>query len=137
MGEEQRVKILRSYSKVWKIERVFYQLGGINLPLAVALNSLLYYLMFLVITVALSRFKVISLIPPLYRFILLPGALAWLFNNKLLDGKNPVAFLRSIFTHYLVIWFKGSRIVRFRNIKVKNERAIFKNKISFRVLIKV
>jgi len=134
---QQQVRILRSYSKVWRIERMFYQLGGYNLPFPLAINAIIYFAGFMVLSVAMSKFAFFKWIPSLWRYALIPGALAYAFNNKLLDSKNPLSFLRSVLTHFFVIIFKGSRIMRFRNVKVKNQRAVFNTKISFRIISKV
>lgn len=132
--EKERV-ILRSYSKVWKIERYLYNLGEINLPNPIALNTLIYWMGFSILMVILSKIPLIGMISPMYKFLVIPGALAWFFNNKLLDGKNPLAFIRSILVHYYIIFFKGHIISRFRYIK-NTKKAIYKSKISYRILKK-
>ena len=131
--EERRI-LLKSYSKVWKIERILYNLGGWNLPSPLALNTLIYWVGFAILMKFVGMLPLIGQISPMYRYLLIPGALAWFFNNKLLDGKNPFAFMRSILIHIFVITTKGHIISKFRYIKPKNTKVIFTSKISSRII---
>lgn len=133
---EEEYKVLKSYSKVWRIERMFYEIGGVNLPFPVAFNALIYYIVFVFLIYVLRGVVIINKIPPLYKYLFIPGGLAYLFNSKLLDGKNPIGFLKSILIHYYVIFFKGSKVVRYKYIKARKEKAKYTNKISYRILEK-
>lgn len=127
------VRILKSYSKVWKIERVFYQIGGVNLPNPVALNTLLYFLVFEVLMYLLKNFPIISLLPGYLKHLFIPGGLAWLCNNKLLDGKNPFSFVKTIVVHYAVVFMYGTHINRYKYVNEKGT-AKYTNKISYRTI---
>lgn len=133
---DNEVRILKSYSKVWKIERMFYQVGGFNLPNPVALNTLLYFAGFAALIFLARNFPLVSLIPGFYKYIAIPGVLAWACNNKLLDGKNPLAFIISIIKHYVVINSYGKRINRYKFVK-NSGKAKYANKISYRVVEKI
>lgn len=133
---DRETKILKSYSKVWKIERTFYQIGGFNLPSPVALNTIIYFLVFAIVMFLARNMLIISLIPDAFKYLFIPGGIAWLCSNKLLDGKNPLSFVLSIVTHYLTILVKGYRINRYKYIDSKGT-AKYTTKISYRILTKL
>lgn len=132
--EEERGRILRSYSKVWRLERLLYQIGKVNLPSPIAVYTIIYWMGFAVLMMFLGVFDVVKNIPVIYRFLIIPGALAYFFKYQKLDGKNPFAFFRSIILHYYVIFFKGSRVSRFRYIKPEKRKVRFNSILSYRIL---
>lgn len=134
MNHETR--ILKSYSKVWKIERVFYQVGGFTLPNPIALNTFLYFMVFELILFLTRNVVLLNLIPGAVRYLIIPGGLAWLCNNKLLDGKNPISFVLSIFVHYTNILSRGGHINRYKYIKSRKGIAKYSTNISYRISTK-
>lgn len=134
--DQHETKILRSYSKVWKIERVFYQFGEWNLPNPIALNTVIYFTVFFFLMFFLSKIQIIGNISGIYRYAVIPGVLAWTCNNKMLDGKNPLGFIKSILMHCVGNWFVGSRLNRYKYIKSK-DKARYTTRITYRTIEKL
>lgn len=119
-------KIVKSYSHVWRLNRTFYSFGGVDLPLPVSMNFMLYF-----IVAAVVMHFIGGLLPSIIRYIIIPLVVAWIFDQRLIDGKNPYQFIRSIATHYFVILSKGHKISRFKHYKT--EKPAIKSNISYRI----
>jgi len=119
-------KIIKSYHNIWRLNRTFYSFGGVDSPMPLSMNFIVYFL----VTVAITHFLG-GFLPGLIRYVLIPAAAAWIFDQRLIDGKNPFQFFRSIFTHYYVVFFKGHKVSRFKHYKV--ERPAVKAKIAYRI----
>ncbi len=131
MSEKQEERIVRSYTKVWRIQRVFYGFGEIQFPIPVSAGFLVYFTLALLMMQLLSSFLPIR---PAFRYVLIPGGIAWLFDQKMIDGKNPFQFIRSILSFYYMRLTKGKQINRFKHFKA--EQPIIKEEIPYRVHFK-
>lgn len=124
--EEKRSIILRSYSKVWKIEKRLEHLNGIRVN-SISLTYVAYVFACLVIL-----FILLTLIPPLRKgSVFLMGAFVFgvpVFLMKVkLDGKSPLQFFGSLLTFYA----GPKTYIRFR--KENEDAAIrIKEAIGFR-----
>lgn len=122
----QQRKIIKSYTSVFRIERKFHGFGGVTFPIAFSFNSVIYW--------GLAAFIMHYIgwwIPSLMRYFIIPGVLAWVFDQKLLDGKSPFQFARSIVIYYYILLVKGGRISRYRYYK--KEKPVMHVNASYRV----
>lgn len=119
-------KIVKSYHNIWRLNRTFYSFGGVDSPMPLTMNFISYFLIMIVVMHFLGGF-----LPGIFRYLLIPGGFAWIFDQKMIDSKNPYQFLRSIVTHYYVVLVKGHKVRRFQHYKT--ERPSIESKISYRV----
>jgi hypothetical protein len=82
---------LRTYRQVWLQEKVIYQVERIRLPFPISLRQASLFALFALILGLVGGF-----LPPLLRFLLLPGLLTWFLTRQRLDGKPPLLWLRSL-----------------------------------------
>ena len=123
---EQR-RVVKSYNHIWKINRTFYNIGGMNLPIPVSFNLVIYF-----IITELIMFTIGGFIPwGSIRYLIIPLAAAWFLDQKLLDGKNPFKFAKSVIIYYFIIFTKGKYVSRYRYYKI--EKPQIKANIPFRV----
>lgn len=119
-------KIVKSYTHVWRLNRSFYSFGGMDLPLPLSMNFMLYFIVAVIVMHLIG-----GLLPAIIRYLVIPLAVAWIFDQRLIDGKNPFQFIRSISAHYFVILTKGHKVSRFKHYK--NEKPAIKSNISYRI----
>lgn len=124
---DRNIKYIKSYSKVWKIERRFYGFGGFHLSTPIGIYKIIYFALSIALMAVVGGF----ITSPIIRFVVVPGFLAWLLDQKLIDSKNPYQFIRSLALHYIIVLFKGPNVSRFRHYKLKI--VAIKDKISYRV----
>lgn len=90
---ENRV-IIRSYSKVWKVENRIYAIQNIVLPFPINPREILYFGIaaagVFILGVILPPFKAI---PVILRYGAIPIGLTKLLNKKKFDGKSPPKYL--------------------------------------------
>lgn len=122
----EKTKIVKSYANVWQLNRKFYSFGGVEAPVPLTMNFMAYFFVGLVVMKFFG-----GGVPGIIRYLLIPGGIAWLFDQKLIDGKTPYQFFRSITTHYYIIIFKGYRVNRFKYRKTVNPSV--KAKIAYRI----
>lgn len=123
---EDNRKVVKSYNNVWQLNRTFYSIGGMNLPMPVSMNFMLYFLVS-----EIPMYYLGWLLPSSIRYLLVPGIIAWVFDQKMLDGKGPFQFVRSIAVHYYLVIAKGSQINRFKHYRA--DHPMIKEKIPYRV----
>jgi hypothetical protein len=85
---------IRTYRQVWLQEKVIYQVERVRLPFPISLRQASLFALFAV-SLGLLGSIVPGLLPPLLRYLLLPGALTWFLTRSRLDGKPPLLWLRS------------------------------------------
>jgi hypothetical protein len=90
-----------SHSKVWHIEQKFYSFGDFVLDMPIPIKDAAYFCMIaLVVFVLHMTIPVISTIPAVLKFILVPLGLSQFLLKMKLDGKPPQI--------YLVAWLRYS-----------------------------
>lgn len=110
---EEKV-ILRTYSKTWHFERKIYAIDRIRLLVPVAVNDALYFVLGLLITLALLKiFPVLNGIPAVIRYGLIPYGLMKFLTKKKFDGKMPHMFLIA----YLSYLVTPKIIARYQSVK--------------------
>lgn len=127
MKEEDQYITLKSYSNIWKVERVVHHLGGTSIP-ATKIERALYIAVIAVFEVILW-----VLIPPLRKipmivYLAAPFLLSAFLLKVQLDGKNPLKFFESLINYIL----SPKAYVRFRPVR-KNEIASYDGMIPYRL----
>lgn len=93
---------LRSFSRIWSIERVLYAINDFNLPFPVTFTQIGWFLAALLVMIFFGDFLPLSLIDNfLIKFGVIPVGLAYVMNKRGFDGKKPLGFLKSVI---LYIW---------------------------------
>lgn len=113
------MRIVRSYTNVWKVEKMFYGVNDWHLPRPVPMMAVAWGGIFFVLSLLLNG------IPPfifrnqiLMNHVALPVFFAWLMNKARFDGKTPVGFLRSVCIYFL----SPRAVVRGKEAKVQDIR---------------
>ena len=78
----------KSYSNIWKVEKMLYSLDTINLPFPVSFSQCAWFVLTLLAVIMFDD------IPPLsftdnviIKYIAIPVFMAWFMNKKSFDGK--------------------------------------------------
>lgn len=94
------MRIVRSYTNVWKVEKMCYGINDWHLPRPVPMATVGWVGAFWVLSLFLKG------IPPfiftenvLMNHIALPVFFAWLASKAKFDGKTPHGFFRSVFRY--------------------------------------
>lgn len=120
--------ILRSYNRVWRIERVIYRLEKIRLPFPVSFRQIGFFLIAWFLMKKLSGIEWIAQQSFVLRLILIPGAFAWFMTKYQFDGKPPHLFFWSLITYY----FEPHKLARYRPVNKMPARFIYKDVLAFR-----
>lgn len=121
MEDKNTIKIY-SYSKVWKVEKKIYAIGNISLGgIGINLYDVLYTLLAIGIILILGTiFPIINSIKPIYRLVMFPYGITWLFRRKKLDGKNPIKYFFGLLEY--LIFQKRTYIEKFKQNDKRNKK---------------
>lgn len=103
MKSEKSKVTLHVLNDFLKFDRKIYQLFGFSLGRPIKLKTVLYFLGLLTIELAIYFTPVIGLIfnwMPAIFLILLPASLAYLLSDIRTEGRNSLAFFRSVFLYH-------------------------------------
>ncbi|MEC1158701.1 TcpE family conjugal transfer membrane protein [Cytobacillus horneckiae] len=115
--DKQRVSLL-VLNDFLKFDRKIYQLFGLNLGRPIKIKTLLYFILFIVIELIVYFTPVIGNLinwMPAVFLILIPAFLAYLLSDIRTEGRNSVAFFRSVFLYH-IRKFKRVTYVRGREV---------------------
>lgn len=105
---------LKSYTSIWKVEKVLYGVNDIKLPFALTFSQLGWLL-----GSELAIIFVFAKLPPLsysdnflLKYVAIPGVVTWFMSKKTFDGKKPYSFLRSMFSYFArpKLTYAGKRV---------------------------
>lgn len=135
--EDTELIRVKSYSKVWRIERFLYAVGGRNLPFPVAIKAIMYFIAFtFILKLNIPPFNWVPFRDQLIYSYGVPAGLAYFFSKQLLDGKNPLLWLKSITIHF-IRWVTGyNTLNRYKRVP-KSEKAQYTNRIAYRVVYQI
>lgn len=103
MSDETRKVTVYSYSKAWKVEKKIYNIGNLVLPVPVEMWNMIYFAGAVLVVLFLQKMiPVISAMPIVLRFGMLPYGIVYVMRKKKLDGKNPLKY----FAGYLIYLFR-------------------------------
>lgn len=92
---------LRTYSQVWRLERVIYRIERVPLPFPVTVTQVGVFAGALVVMVILTRLGLTAGLPVTVRYALAPGLAAWFLTRQSLDGKLPHLWLAGMAAYLL------------------------------------
>lgn len=106
---------VKSYSGVWKFERIIHMIGDIKNPVPATVAQIGWFMG----TLALDAF-VLKRIPPLcytenvlVKYFALPIFVTWFMSKKTFDGKRPYSYLRSVIGYFMRphLTYAGKKVV--------------------------
>ena len=97
------MKKLKSYTRIWSVEKVIYAINDFRLPFPVTFNQMSWFVLSLLVVMLLGNLPPLSLIDDaLLKYVGIPVGLTWFMSQKTFDGKKPYSFLKSALTY----WFR-------------------------------
>lgn len=128
---EQRMKKLRSYTRIWSVEKVIYAINDFRLPFPVTFNQMSWFVLSLLAVMLLGNLPPLSLIDgALLKYIGIPVGLTWFMSQKTFDGKKPYNFLKSVLTY----WFRSKvtyagKTVKLQRMKVNENMTAVRSEV--------
>lgn len=94
------MKKLKSYTRIWSVEKVIYAINDFRLPFPVTFNQMSWFVLSLLVVMLLGNLPPLSLINgALLKYVGIPVGLTWFMSQKTFDGKKPYSFLKSVLTY--------------------------------------
>ncbi|MBY7141732.1 conjugal transfer protein [Virgibacillus sp. NKC19-3] len=95
------MKKLKSYTRIWSVEKVIYAINDFRLPFPITFNQMTWFVLSLLVVMLLGNLPPLSLIDgALLKYVGVPVLLTWFMSKKSFDGKKPYGFLKSVVTYY-------------------------------------
>lgn len=126
-NEDEEIEItLRSYSNIWRVEKVLEHLNGLKIP-STHIEYFLYYIGCLAV-----EGMILFIIPPLREMSVvlifgIPYGIATFLKKVKLDGKNPIKFFGSLLKYA----FSPKSYVRFKPCSI-DKSATFDGMLPYR-----
>ena len=92
---------IRSYTNVWKIERMLYGVNDYHLPRPVRYSTVVWFAVGFLLSFWMAGIPPFIFDSPLMDHFGIPGVFAWGMGKLKIDGKNPVGVLRSVCRYLL------------------------------------
>lgn len=94
------MKKLKSYTRIWSVEKVIYAINDFRLPFPVTFNQMSWFVLSLLLVMLFGNLPPLSLINgALLKYVGIPVGLTWFMSQKTFDGKKPYRFLKSVLTY--------------------------------------
>ncbi len=131
---DERVIVLRklkSYTRIWSVEKVIYAINDFRLPFPVTFNQMSWFVISLLMVMLLGNLPPLSLIDgALLKYVGIPVGLTWFMSQKTFDGKKPYSFLKSALTY----WFRSKvtyagKPVKLQHVKVNENLTAVRSEI--------
>ncbi|WP_080873454.1 conjugal transfer protein [Oceanobacillus timonensis] len=95
------MKKLKSYTRIWSVEKVIYAINDFRLPFPVTFSQMTWFVLSLLVVILLGNLPPLSLIDgALLKYVGVPVGLTWFMSKKSFDGKKPYGFLKSVITYF-------------------------------------
>ncbi|WP_368901387.1 conjugal transfer protein [Oceanobacillus oncorhynchi] len=117
------MKKLKSYTRIWSVEKVIYAINDFRLPFPVTFNQMTWFVLSLLAVMLLGNLPPLSLIDgALLKYVGVPVGITWFMSKKSFDGKKPYGFLKSVVTYFIraKVTYAG-KTVKFQKKKVDEE----------------
>lgn len=83
---------LKSYSNIWKVEKVLYSFNDFMLPFPVTFNQITWFVVMELVMINFGAFIPDNGI----RYIGVPLLITWFMSKLTFDGKNPYNYLKTM-----------------------------------------
>lgn len=94
------MKKLKSYTRIWSVEKVIYAINDFRLPFPVTFNQMTWFVLSLLLVMLLGSLPPLSLIDGvLLKYVGIPVGLTWFMSQKTFDGKKPYRFLKALLSY--------------------------------------
>ncbi|MCT1905129.1 conjugal transfer protein [Oceanobacillus sojae] len=125
------MKKLKSYTRIWSVEKVIYAINDFRLPFPVTFNQMTWFVLSLLAVILLGNLPPLSLIDgALLKYVGIPVGITWFMSKKSFDGKKPYGFLKSVVTYFIrpKVTYAG-KLVKFQKKKVDEEITAVRGKV--------
>src|SRR5699024_8898316 len=91
------MKILKSYTRIWSVEKVIYAINDFRLPFPVTFNQMTWFVLSLFVVILLGNLPPLSMIDgALLKYVGVPVLLTWFMSKKSFDCKKPYGFHKTV-----------------------------------------
>ncbi len=125
------MKKLKSYTRIWSVEKVIYAINDFRLPFPVTFNQMSWFVLSLLAVMLLGNLPPLSLIDgALLKYVGIPVGLTWFMSQKTFDGKKPYSFLKSVLTYSFrpKVTYAGKPI-KLRRVKVNENMTAVRSEL--------
>ena len=123
------MKKLKSYTRIWSVEKVIYAINDFRLPFPVTFNQMAWFVLSLLLVMLLGNLPPLSLINgALLKYVGIPVGLTWFMSQKTFDGKKPYSFLKSVLSYFFrsKVTYAGKPI-KLQQVKVKENITVVRS----------
>src|SRR5699024_2994423 len=114
------MKKLKSYTRIWSVEKVIYAINDFRLPFPVTFNQMSCFVLSLLLVMLLGNLPPLSMINgALLKYVGVPVGLTLFMSKKTFDGKKPYSFLKAVLTYLFrpKVTYAG-KTVKLQRVKV-------------------
>src|SRR5699024_69539 len=95
------LKKLKSYTRIWSVEKVIYAINDFRLPFPVTFNQMTWFVLSLFVVILLGNLPPLSIIDgALLKYVGVPVVLTSCMSKKSFDSKKPYRFRKCVVTYY-------------------------------------
>lgn len=94
-------KTVRVYTNIWSINGTLYSIGDMKLPFALPYIQIAWFMVLFFLMLILGDWLSFLPMSSLFRYVVIPGGLSFLFKGIDFGGKNPVYYFKTIITYAL------------------------------------
>src|SRR5690625_5800802 len=111
------MKKLKSYTRIWSVEKVIYAINDFRLPFPVTFNQMSWFVLSLLIVMLLGNLPPLSLINgALLKYVGIPVGLTWFMSQKTFEDRKSTRLNSShVAISYAVFCLKKKKIYKFHN----------------------
>ena len=85
------MKKIKSYTSIWRVEKVIYAINDFQLPFPLTFSQMAWF-----VVILFGELPPLSLIDGAFlKYFGIPVAFTWFVSQKTFDGKKPFGFLKS------------------------------------------
>lgn len=122
---------LKSYTRIWSVEKVIYAINDFRLPFPVTFNQMSWFVLSLLFVMLLGNIPPLSLIDgALLKYVGVPVGLTWFMSKKTFDGKKPYSFLKAMLTYLFrpKVTYAG-KTIKLQRVKVNENLTAVRSEV--------
>ena len=91
---------IKSYTKIWTIEKMLYAIGDINLPFAMTFSQVAWFVSLLMFMIMFGNMQPFTSIEnPVVKYVLIPAGITWFMSKKTFDAKRPYRYVMTVLAY--------------------------------------